>query len=148
MRAFDKKIALTIPSRTESLIHARDFVSAAAREFGFPDEEIANIVLSVDEACTNIIKHAYEFAPDKEILLEISRSDQTFEVCIQDKGRPFDPEHIKQPDLKQHLAHYRRGGLGVYLMRRLMDSVEYRFIPGKWNEVRLVKLRPGHSGRT
>jgi anti-sigma regulatory factor (Ser/Thr protein kinase) len=43
--------------------------------------------------------------------------------------------------LKEHLGHFRRGGLGVYLMKKLMDKVEYKFQPGKRNEVRLVKYR-------
>jgi serine/threonine-protein kinase RsbW len=53
---------LTIESRTERLIEVRDFVSTAAREFGFTDEEVSKIALAIDEACTNIIKHAYSIS--------------------------------------------------------------------------------------
>jgi serine/threonine-protein kinase RsbW len=86
-----KKISKTILSRTDHLLEVREFVSEAARQFGFSEEDVANIVLAVDEACTNIIKH------------------------------------------------HRRGGLGVYLMKKLMDKVEYNFAAGDKNEVSLVK---------
>ena len=124
-------------------MEVREFISEAAREFGFQDEETANIVLSVDEACTNTIKHAYQFAPDQKIEIDVLRGKDSFEVRITDKGKPFDPELIKPPDLRQHLTQYRRGGLGVYLMKRLMDKVEYSFKPGKKNEVRLIKYLSG-----
>ncbi len=134
-----KKISKTIPSRTDNLLEVRDFVSDAAKQFGFSDEDIANIVLAVDEACTNIIKHAYQYAPDKEISVSIVRNNGTFEVRIKDNGKNFDPNVLRPPDLKQNLSHHRRGGLGVYLMKKLMDKVEYHFTEGKSNEVSLVK---------
>lgn len=124
-----KEISKTILSRTDHLLEVRDFVSGAARQFGFSEEDVANIVLAVDEACTNIIKHAYQYAPDKEILIAIVRNNGTFKVKIKDKGRSFDPEALKVPDLKRNLSHHRRGGLGVYLMRKLMDKVDILLNP-------------------
>lgn len=132
---------LTIASRTERLIEVRDFVSAAARAFGFGDEDVSKIALAVDEACTNIIKHGYEFDPGHTIEIAVGAAGPAFEITITDSGRRFDPGIIPAPDMKEYLSHYRRGGLGVYLMRSLMDSVEYAFPPGH-NEVRLVKRLP------
>src|SRR5579862_4034344 len=133
---------LTIKSRTERLSEVREFVSAAAREFGFDEEAVNKIALAVDEACTNVIKHSYKYATDKDIRIRIVTNAVTFEVRIQDQGLSFDPETIKKPDMKEYLAHYRRGGLGMYLMRSLMDDVEYIGSP-EMNEVRLMKrLQP------
>ena len=73
-----------IPSRTENLLEVREFVGTAARSFGFSEEDIANIVLAVDEACTNIIKHAYQYANDREIEVTILPSQQSFEIRIFD----------------------------------------------------------------
>ena len=129
---------LTIESRTERLIEVRDFVSTAARRFGFNDEDVSKIALAIDEACTNIIKHAYAFDPTKTIAITIGERRNAFEVLIEDRGRQFNPAEIPAPDMKEYLSHYRRGGLGVYLMRSLMDKVEYTIRPGL-NEVRLVK---------
>jgi serine/threonine-protein kinase RsbW len=142
MKLQQSHITKRIPSRTENLLEVREFVGSAARSFGFSDEDIANIVLAVDEACTNIIKHAYQYAGDKEIEVSILPSNRSFEIRIFDNGKSFDPSTLRPPDLKEHIGHHRRGGLGVYLMKRLMDKVEYNFNPGKRNEVRLIKNRP------
>jgi serine/threonine-protein kinase RsbW len=134
-----KTDTLHIESRTERLIAVRDFVSAAAREFGFPDEEISKIALAVDEACTNVIKHAYEFDPTKHLTVTVKGNDGAFEVSIRDTGKQFNASSLHPPDMKEYLTHFRRGGLGVYLMKTLMDKIEYNFEPGQPNEVRLTK---------
>jgi serine/threonine-protein kinase RsbW len=128
-----------ILSRTDNLREVREFVGEEARTFGFTEEDVANIILAVDEACTNIIKHAYQYATDKVIEVSLHPVKQKFEIRIYDNGRPFDPSTIRQPDLKEHIGHRKRGGLGVYLMKKLMDKVEYNFHRGKRNEVRLTK---------
>jgi serine/threonine-protein kinase RsbW len=79
-----------ILSRTDNLLEVRDFVGEAARSFGFSEEEAANIILAVDEACTNIIKHAYQYATDKEIEVTIRQSKDSFEIRIFDNGKSFD----------------------------------------------------------
>lgn len=135
-----KTLTKTILSSTDNLLEMREFVSDAARRFGFPDEETSKIALAVDEACTNIIKHAYQNRSDKRIQVTIIREANKFEIRIVDEGKTFDPETIKPLNLKEHLSHYRRGGLGVYLMRTLMDKVEYGTISGNKNEVRLTKF--------
>ncbi len=134
--------SLHIESRTERLIAVREFVSSAARDFGFGDEDVSKIALAVDEACTNIIKHAYKFDPGKSITITVRGRNGRFEVVIQDYGKEFDPAKIPTPDMKEYLSHFRRGGLGVYLMKSLMDRVEYEIVPGKRNEVRLTKNLP------
>jgi serine/threonine-protein kinase RsbW len=133
------QISKKILSRTDNLLEVREFVDSAACAFGFSEEDTANIVLAVDEACTNIIKHAYQYATDKEIEVSIFPGNRSFEISIFDDGRSFDPSTLRPPDLKEHIGHGRRGGLGVYLMKKLMDKVEYNFHQGKRNEVRLTK---------
>ena len=124
------------------MIAVREFVSASARKFGFSDEEVSKIALAVDEACTNVIKHAYKFDPTKEITVTVKPRGRTFEVSIKDHGKQFNPSDILAPDMKEYLSHFRRGGLGIYLMKSLMDKVEYDIEPGKKNEVRLIKYLP------
>jgi serine/threonine-protein kinase RsbW len=145
MESGTKHISKRILSKTDNLLEVREFVGSAARSSGFSEEDIASIVLAVDEACTNIIKHAYQYAADKEIEISISRNNRSFEIRIMDSGKTFDPSLLRPLDLKEHIGHHRRGGLGVYLMKRLMDKVEYNFNPGKRNEVRLIKYYSGTS---
>lgn len=137
-----KKETLKIYSRTDQLVAVREFVSQAATAAGFNDEEVSKIALAVDEACTNVIKHAYRYDPSKQITITTKDSNGKFEVSIVDHGKQFNPDAIKQPDMKEYLSSYRRGGLGVHLMKRLMDKVEYHIEPGKRNQVRLIKQIP------
>lgn len=137
-----KERQLTIRSQTEHLHTVRAFVTEAALSFGFDDESTGKIALAVDEACTNIIKHAYEFAPNKTIDILVHTNRTNFEVIIRHQGKPFDPETIKPPDMKEYLTHYRHGGLGMHLMRSLLDRVEYKALPDNTTEIRLVKVLP------
>lgn len=130
---------LHIESRTERLIAVREFVSAAARECGFPDDEVSKIALAVDEACTNVIKHAYRNDPTKKITVTVKSRAGGLEIAIADTGATFDPARVQTPDMKEYLSHYRHGGLGMYLMKSLMDKVEYKIDTGRRNEVRLTK---------
>jgi serine/threonine-protein kinase RsbW len=130
---------LNISSNTEKLSAVREFVSDAARNFGFDDETVSKISLAVDEACTNIIKHAYEYAPNKELEIKVLTNKQQFEVIITHQGKLLDPKLITTPDMKEYLVHPRRGGLGIHLMRLLMDSVEYKIRDDKKCEVHLMK---------
>jgi serine/threonine-protein kinase RsbW len=130
---------LTIDSRTDKLIAVRKFIAGVARESGFNDEDVGKIVLAVDEACTNVIKHAYRFDATKTLTITATTGETSLEVRVRDNGRRFDPRNIRTPDMKDYLARYQKGGLGIYLMKKLMDEVEYRLQPGELNEVRLVK---------
>jgi len=132
------RLNLRIPSQTEKLNVAREFVADAAKVFGFKEDDVNNIALAVDEACTNIIKHAYSYASDKEIDIVVSMKKPEFEILIQDKGKHFNPNQIPVPNMKEYMSHYKRGGLGMYLMKKLMDKVEYSIHPKK-NVVRLIK---------
>jgi serine/threonine-protein kinase RsbW len=134
--------SIHIESRTDRLVLVREFVSEAARQLGFVDAEVSKIALAVDEACTNIIKHGYGSDPSHRITITVQSTSEEFVVVIQDSGRQFDPSRVSRPDMNEYLSHYRRGGLGVHLMRSLMDNVEYHTRPGRLNEVRLVKSLP------
>jgi serine/threonine-protein kinase RsbW len=136
-----KTQSLQVESRTEQLVNVRDFIASAARAFGFNDEEVGKIILAADEACTNVIKHAYKFDPTKLIHVIVESNDDRFDVVIRDSGAHFNPNKLAPPDMKEYFSHFRRGGLGVHLMKKLMDNVEYKDPKGHVNEVRLTKYR-------
>jgi serine/threonine-protein kinase RsbW len=128
---------LTVKSRTENLSEIREFVKSAALDTGFSPDTIENIVLAVDEACTNIIKHAYKFYPDGEILIKVRCSGRKFTIELIDYGSSFEPDKVPVPDIRKFYQQHKVGGLGIYLMKTLMDDVKYRSVPGKYNQVRL-----------
>jgi serine/threonine-protein kinase RsbW len=130
---------LVIKSRTENLSSLRDFISDNANNAGLSTDDIDDIILAVDEACTNIIKHAYKYVPDGEIIIEINYNSRKFTIKLIDHGSSFDPESVPLPDLQKYLKQRKVGGLGLYLMRTLMDDVKYISVPGQYNQVLLSK---------
>jgi serine/threonine-protein kinase RsbW len=130
---------LKVKSKTENLSTIRDFINSAAADAGVASDALENIILAVDEACTNIIKHAYKSFPDGELIIKTKSTLNRFVVSITDYGKSFEPEMIPEPDLQKYYRQKRVGGLGMYLMKTLMDDVKYVSIPGKYNEVLLSK---------
>lgn len=130
---------LVVKSRTENLSKIRDFVSSNASEAGFNKDEIDEIILAVDEACTNVIKHAYKYSPEGDIRIKIRFNNSAFTITIEDDGISFNPDVVPAPDLQKYYREHRIGGLGMYLMKTLMDNVDYQSEPGKFNRVSLTK---------
>lgn len=134
---FEKEI--TIKSSTENLIVVRKFVKDSANISGFNKDAADKIVLAVDEACTNIIKHAYHYADGWEIRVNIKFENSKFVVTVTDEGEKFDPTAVKDPDLLKYYKQKKVGGLGMFLMKKLMDEVSYYNLTKNRNQVVLVK---------
>ncbi|HOC88425.1 MAG TPA: ATP-binding protein [bacterium] len=131
---------LRIPSQTENLEIIRFFVGKVAEKVGFPEDDVGKIELAIDEACTNVMKHAYrEAEQDKTLDVAIQIDYQKLTLIVTDHGKGFNPDTVQPPDMKEYLAELRVGGLGIFLMRTLMDEVDYTIKPGVRNQVRMVK---------
>ncbi len=139
MKIKHQKFRLKIPSVTENLHLIRDFTINIARKAGFDDEKQEQIALAVDEACTNVIKHAHHFDIRRLIDIQISIDSEKIMITITDKGSGFNVRAVKDPDLKKYIQESRHGGLGIYLIKTLMDDVRYDFKPGIKNQVQLTK---------
>jgi len=129
---------LNIPGKTDNLEVIRTFVAGVARRAGFGDEDVNKIELAVDEACSNVIEHAYSRDEAKDIDIAVRIEAPKLTVTVTDHGRSFHFDGVPLPDMKQYLAELRVGGLGIYLMKMLMDEVEYHSEHGR-NEVRMSK---------
>jgi serine/threonine-protein kinase RsbW len=136
---------LKVKSKTDNLSVIRDFISSKAFQAGIAAEAVDNIMLAVDEACTNIIKHAYQSYPEGEIIIKVEYDNDKFTILIIDYGKTFDPTTVPKPDLKKYYQEHKVGGLGMYLMRTLMDDVKYTTVPGKYNQVLLSKNISGSN---
>jgi len=133
------RFKIRFPSSTDNLEMIRDFVRKLALKAGFDDEGADHIALAVDEACTNVIKHAHEYNARRMMDISVRYTNHSFEVTITDKGKGFDPSRMPKPDLDKYMHEARKGGLGIHLMKTLMDEVNYSFNPGVKNQVTLVK---------
>jgi serine/threonine-protein kinase RsbW len=133
------KYHLKIPSQTDNLEIIREFVSRIASIAGFTSDDVDKIELAVDEACTNVIKHAYKRGEKKPIDVAVEIDRHKFIIYVTDEGKGFDIAKLKSPDMKEYLAEMRVGGLGIHLIRSLMDEVDFQIKPGIKNQVKLVK---------
>jgi len=95
---------LKIPSQTENLELIRDFVYKLAARLGFEDEEASRIELAVDEACTNVIKHAYRGESEELIDIAIKIDYKKMSIIVTDHGKGFDPSSVDMPEMKEYLA--------------------------------------------
>lgn len=115
------QVLLQIKSDDKYLRLVRTMVEEVSSLAGFASHDIADIVLAVDEACANIIKHAYNGDNTKDIFIKLSLLNNGIEVILKDYGRKVPPEKMKGRELDE----VRPGGLGIYFMKKIMDSVQY-----------------------
>jgi serine/threonine-protein kinase RsbW len=128
-------------AKFEFLDEIREFVGGVARQGGFSDKDVYNIQLAADEAASNMIEHSYENIPDGVIDLSCGMEDDLIRIVLIDYGEPFDPSAIPLPDLKADLSDRKIGGLGIFLMRKLMDEVHYEPKPDKSNVLTMIKRK-------
>ena len=133
------KRELSVKSATDNLAQIREFMKETALESGFSEDVTGKIVLAVDEACTNIIKHAYKYSPEGNIIISVKFADSKFEISITDEGSHFNPISIPEPDIQEYYKQKKIGGLGMFLIKKLMDEVKYSTLTGNKNQVILVK---------
>jgi serine phosphatase RsbU (regulator of sigma subunit)/anti-sigma regulatory factor (Ser/Thr protein kinase)/transposase len=127
------------PASLDYLGEMREFITRVGRKYGVSEHIINNFKLAIDEAATNVIRHAYR---DWEgfITIRMLIRDRNVAVSLIDQGRTFDPRKVRDPDLNRYVNIGKKGGLGIFIMRRLIDEIDYRkTVEG--NELKLVKFR-------
>ncbi|MFQ5601888.1 MAG: ATP-binding protein [bacterium] len=133
------EIEIKIPSNPQLLKVVRCGVSHLCDICEFTQEERNAVILAVDEAASNIIKHAYNGAPNKPIVIIFRLLHDRLEIVLRDFGEKADPKKIKSRDLDD----IRPGGLGVHLIKSTMDRVYYNTTLKEGNELTLTKYLPG-----
>jgi serine/threonine-protein kinase RsbW len=136
-----EQFLLVTPSDSKNLVLIRDLVGKIALRAGFPQDYVDKIQLAVDEACTNVIRHAYPRNRRGDITVRIGVDSRKLKVEVIDHGKGFDVQAVLAKDVNHRLNELKRGGLGIYLMRMLMDEVRFDVKPGKETRVEMVKYR-------
>lgn len=133
------RIHISIAADPANLKQIRLTSGKMAASSGLSEEDAHMVVLAVDEALSNAIKHCCKDSPDRFIDVTFSLENHTLAVIIVDNGDCFDISSIRPRDMEE----IRPGGLGVHIIREVMDIVEYSHTPDGFNQVRLVKnLKP------
>jgi serine/threonine-protein kinase RsbW len=114
-------------------------IHKAAADAGLDERSVYQVETAVDEACSNIIEHAYNGDSDGIIHIECIASPGILTIKLRDKGKPFDPGIIKAPEMNLSLEDRPDHGLGLFFMNRWMDSVRFDFSENDGNVLTMVK---------
>ena len=123
----------------------RNFVGEAAEQAGFSGKEVYAVQLAADEACSNVIEHAYAGQPDGEIEIDCNVMGGQITIVIHDHGKEFDISTVRKPNLSRDLSEREVGGLGVFLIYKLMDEVHFKSSKKTGNILTMVKRKSGDS---
>ena len=131
---------ILLPAKLVNLEKLLDFIKEATEKHGLNSKNVRQILLASEEAIVNVINYAYpEKMGDIEITHDVMDNGKLV-IEIIDWGVPFDPTLIKEPDINASLEDRKVGGLGIYMIRRIMDEVTYKR-EGNRNILKLIKER-------
>ncbi|HOX82683.1 MAG TPA: ATP-binding protein [Chryseolinea sp.] len=111
----------------ENLKGVRDFIRTSLKEHGVSEIDISEIVLAMDEMCSNLMIHAHHCNPDDlfELHIDVEKNNPlVFEII--DDGTVFDINQFSEPTLDNIIHEKRKGGLGIRLVKSIMDKIEYQ----------------------
>ncbi len=136
----ESPVTLSIASSPAHLAIVRAALERFCQGMGFDEAATGQVVLSVDEALTNIIRHAYEGAEDRRVDIEMVPRTECLLIRIRDYGRPVDRSTIRSRDL----GDVRPGGLGVHIMTQCMDGLDYQPAEGGGTVLTMTKKLVPH----
>ena len=136
-------LELCIPAETSNLKEIRDKIRSVMLTITSCVETVDRIILALNEACMNVIQHAYpdDYTGKRDIVLELYREDGTLVIQVKDHAPTVDPGNIKPRDLKD----IRPGGLGVHFIREIMNEVDYLGPTGEYGNVLMMKIKLANS---
>jgi len=131
-----------IPGSTANLQLMREFVGRVARRCGFGDSDVDDIALAVDEACANVLEHgAARRARQIDVRVRDERGGR-FSVTVLNRGTRIPSERFDAPDARRRIRAREPGGLGLFLIRALMDEVQLESRSARTQSLTMVKYRP------
>ena len=140
-QTFEQSFALHVPSSSENLAMIRSFVSEVASRASLNEEESLLLAVAVDEACANVIEHAYSNDATQQVTVRAVLDEDSIRFDVVDRGKGFDPAVVEHKEPRDLVKQRASGGLGMGLIQRIMDEVVYHIVPGEKNELRMVKRR-------
>jgi anti-sigma regulatory factor (Ser/Thr protein kinase) len=129
---------LSIEARLDNLEDIRHFIDQAGKGLGVSKQALGDLCLVVDEAVTNVVLHGYNGLGGM-VDIRVEQENDAVVIHIRDQGKAFDASDSREPQLHTALSERPFGGMGLYLIRKLTDEAEFRTLPGRGNELRLVK---------
>jgi anti-sigma regulatory factor (Ser/Thr protein kinase) len=119
-------LELILLNRPSEVARLQDQLESLAGQLRLPPKTLHEVQLAVEEHLTNILKYAFEDQDEHRIRVRALPEATELRIEVEDDGRPFDPLKHPPPDLSQPLDARPVGGLGIHMMRKCMDRIEYR----------------------
>lgn len=139
------QVEAVFPARFAEIARICALVQLEAAAAGFDEKEQFRLQLACDEACTNIIEHAYGGENRGHIRVLIRQQDGSFLIQLHDTGRPFDPSNLKSEPSRPpsaNLTEIQEGGWGLHFMHSIMDEVHFDFDVDQGNTLTMIKEYP------
>ena len=119
-------LSITCPSRLEEIEKTAQLIEAFGATHGLSAKVVGSLNLALDEVMTNIISHGYDDEAEHQIEIRVALDGDTVSVRVEDDGRAFNPLEAPKPDIDLDLDQRPIGGLGVHIVRSVMDALDYR----------------------
>ena len=132
------KYQVDISCQTSALANLRAFIQSSLENYALSEIDRHQVTLAVEEVCANLIIHSHGCNPKDQIHLEIKDSEEKLIVEISDQGEAFNLLEYEMPDIQKVMVEKRKGGLGIILVRKIMDEIEFESKDGV-NTCRLIK---------
>lgn len=126
---------------TSALVELRSFLQGSLKGYGFSEVDRHQVTLAVEEVCANLIIHSHACNPSEIICLEVKDLKKKLAIEITDKGDAFNLLEYEVPELTQVIGEKRKGGIGILLVKKIMDEIEFESKNGE-NTCRLIKNFP------
>lgn len=140
-----KEEKFVLPAQRQYVSEIKERVTSLCREFNFNYKDVNNLMIVLDEACSNIIRHAYKDKPEGgDITFEIKVMEKGIYITLVDTGKGFNWKNFRTPNLNHYVDIGKKGGLGVWIIRKLTDKSDYR-TTARGNELSLVKYHSRKS---
>jgi len=130
-RTMSEKIAFELKNNLSEIERLSQIVTEFGGLNNLSPKVLFAVNLALEEILTNIISYGYEDNNEHVIVIRLSLKDEELVAEVEDDGRPFNPLEVPKPDISRPLEDRKIGGLGIHLVRNLMDGLEYRRYGGK-----------------
>lgn len=133
----DERIFLK--SDLANLVKARVFISKKAKELGADETDVTKIEISCDEWSANVIEHGLGDKMNKGFSIECRSTGNKFIIIYEHEGERFNPIEKQVVNVDNHFSEMKERGLGIYIMREMMDEIHYEYCDNKINKLTMVK---------
>ena len=124
---YQEKNELKLPARQGELVVLRDWIETVANRIGAPTRNTRQILIAVDEVFTNIASYSYQDGDGMtEVSADFDETTRQLIITFADSGIAYNPLEAEEPDIDAALNDRAPGGLGIFMVRQLMDSMEYQ----------------------